>query len=380
MSASADRREKAQERRVTSPEPMAESPAMQNNAGQSMPRPFLRQWWTAIICASATMSAIAILPTGCDFQDSKSEPTSYSVRHTPVPSHKWQPLFEGKKMGFGTPDGETVIDPIFSDITLFRDERACVQLDDSLWRIITSSGDVLNAGPFAEVAVYSEGYLAVGIATDSSTRYTYVDTQGKRLMDPVFVSLPAHWREGYGIGELPSGKDAFVDRSGRIVASFRRAEPFFEGLAAVIPSAGDRHWGFVNSEFELVIPPRFDDVGRFSSGRAPVDVGASVGYIDRAGKLVIPAIHRTALNFIGDIAPVQLEEGWTLIDREGRRVFEIVGSQQVFFEGVSTYISDQIGSVGSGRGDARQRDFWLGNWWVWQEYSRAEDQILHEEN
>ncbi len=64
--------------------------------------------------------------------------------------------------------------------------------------------------------------------------------------------------------------------------------PMHEGLAAVEDESG---WGFVNSENNFVIEPRYVWVGNFSEGRAEVETELGMGVIDRQGGIVVEPIY-----------------------------------------------------------------------------------------
>jgi len=56
-------------------------------------------------------------------------------------------------------------------------------------------------------------------------------------------------------------------------------------------------WGFIDTTGELVIPAMFDEVSRFSEGKAAVNQDGLWGYIDTSGKLIIKPQFRLAYNF-----------------------------------------------------------------------------------
>ena len=74
-------------------------------------------------------------------------------------------------------------------------------------------------------------------------------------------------------------------------------------------------WGFVRTDGELAVEPRFEETHWFSDGRALVRVDERWGYIDTAGALVIPAHYRQASPFENGRALVQVDERWLAIDR-----------------------------------------------------------------
>ena len=56
-------------------------------------------------------------------------------------------------------------------------------------------------------------------------------------------------------------------------------------------------WGFIDTTGELVIPAMFDEVSRFSEGKAAVNKDGLWGYIDVSGKEIIKTQFRLAYNF-----------------------------------------------------------------------------------
>lgn len=104
----------------------------------------------------------------------------------------------------------------------------------------------------------------------------------------------------------------YVDRKGEIKVAlddtFQDARPFSEQLAAVKPRPNDKgNWGFINTEFKLVIPACFEKVSDFRADLAKVliysyakeikgceayDTGTNHdernAYIDKTGKIIKP--------------------------------------------------------------------------------------------
>jgi len=80
------------------------------------------------------------------------------------------------------------------------------------------------------------------------------------------------------------------------------------------------HWGFIDSHGHTVIDGRFDQVRRFSEGRAAVELSGRWGYIDRTGTVVIPAVQRAAHDFHAGAAIVdsgQPDQPFGLMDSSG---------------------------------------------------------------
>ncbi|HET9326409.1 MAG TPA: WG repeat-containing protein [Candidatus Eisenbacteria bacterium] len=139
---------------------------------------------------------------------------------------------------------------------------------------------------------------------------------------------------------LVRGRWGFIDRSGHIVV-----RPTFERIvaAAKIGSAGaDRgkpddlfmapavepettaivaveshgKWGFVDRR-GLPLPRRFDEVGAFSEGMAPVRQGLLWGFVNTLGVIAVPLNFDAVGDFLGGCAIVSQSLGYGLIDYEG---------------------------------------------------------------
>lgn len=89
----------------------------------------------------------------------------------------------------------------------------------------------------------------------------------------------------------------------------------------LIPIIENNLWGFIDSEGEYVIKPRFHSVGRFSSGLAPVRENAHYGYINTSGKFIISPKYDFALPFMNDIAKIYIQGKPFFIDKNGKILF-----------------------------------------------------------
>lgn len=88
----------------------------------------------------------------------------------------------------------------------------------------------------------------------------------------------------------------------------------FNGMAqqmdvSLIPYRTGDKWGFSNPSKNVVITPKYDEVGWFSEGFAAVKSGTKWGYINKAGKLVIPAKFTVAKPFRKGFMPNGKTEG-----------------------------------------------------------------------
>lgn len=78
--------------------------------------------------------------------------------------------------------------------------------------------------------------------------------------------------------------------------------PFYDGVK----------WGYMNKQGQIIISPKYDSVGIFSEGLAPVLIinndQPSYGYINKRGTIVIKSKYYSANNFINGYAKVSIRK------------------------------------------------------------------------
>lgn len=82
-------------------------------------------------------------------------------------------------------------------------------------------------------------------------------------------------------------------------------------------------WGFINQKGQVVIAPKFRNVGVFSEDLCPVRLHGTYGFINPKGEFVIPAIYDYALPFSEGLARVYINGKVLFIDKEGKKPWSI---------------------------------------------------------
>ncbi len=173
-------------------------------------------------------------------------------------------------------------------------------------------------------------------------RYGFMDRTGKLAISlPPEVYNTRHFSEGMAVigVRVPNthGRWGYVDETGRVVIQpqFRRAEPFSEGLAAVV--IGDNEdtigrLGYIDKSGAVVIRPQFSGSSGgdhlFAQGLAAVETQAGKwGYIDKTGAMAIRPQFDAAFGFSEGLAVVgvnvttySLEKRYGYVDRGGNWV------------------------------------------------------------
>ena len=86
-------------------------------------------------------------------------------------------------------------------------------------------------------------------------------------------------------------------------------------------------WGFTNSDYEIVIPFEYDDIGVFSEGLAYVKKNNKFGFYDKNGKLIVPLIYDNVNYFTSNgLSEVSKKGKWGFINKNGQEIMPIIYS------------------------------------------------------
>ncbi len=220
----------------------------------------------------------------------------------------------GSPWGYMDAAGAVVVEPRFDSASAFAGGYAAVRGGQESYFIDKTGRRAFPSQDYAAAGPFSEGLAPVSVTDTDGTRYGFIDTAGRMVIEPQF-GLVGQFSEGlamFGLG-------------GR--------------------SAEDALYGFINTSGEPVIPPKFDylyyfgssgmsdEARAFSEGLALVtfDHGESWAYIDKNGEItikprdsVLPAPFRNGLALLenGDLYRTAGEWRWEYIDKSGKTVWE----------------------------------------------------------
>jgi hypothetical protein len=116
------------------------------------------------------------------------------------------------------------------------------------------------------------GLILSGCGSLANRKWGFIDTTGNLVIPYQFDEVATDNYTGFA----PPGYNFFL------LKPFRN---FSEGLCAIRIGAS---WGYIDKAGKVVIPLQYDSAGTFSEGLACVRKGDKIGYIDKAGKVVIP--------------------------------------------------------------------------------------------
>jgi hypothetical protein len=266
------------------------------------------------------------------------------------------------RAGYVDAKGRKVIDKKFDSGGDFSEGLAMVRLTrEGRLGYIDLGGKVVIPAQFEEADSFSEGVASVLV----KERAGFIDKEGTLVIKPVFLRARSfHEGRAWVVAEGPChrfhlGSDglmtappceyaflpaslelsrtadplenlipckyAMIDPTGTVISKnrFDDVGDFSEGLA---PVKSGTQWGYVDRTGAVVIEPRFDYAYPFSEGRGMVSVRtadssgrALIGYIDRSGGYAIKPQFELAESFSDGLAAVGNDSGpFWYIDHEGR--------------------------------------------------------------
>lgn len=220
----------------------------------------------------------------------------------------------------------------------------------SEWHFIDYQGrEMFPQRKLLEVAGYSEGLFRVRIAQDTIVKWAFMNLRGK-IEFFVNYDMVLDFHDGRAVvtnyldstgmrtyngfidkkGRLVIGDDykdvtsfheglayvmndsirGYIDTNGTFQAGLKNlvGYPFFEGMAAI--QNKDPLFGFIDTKFDVVIKPKYDEPAYFSEGLAAVTSEGKFGYIDKKGNLVINMKYDDAQEFKEGLAFVGASENY----------------------------------------------------------------------
>jgi hypothetical protein len=254
---------------------------------------------------------------------------------------------EEPKWGFIAEDGKYVINANYKAATVFNEDLAWVVSSNGAPTAINTKGEVkFTLQEAEEVRVFEEGLAPFSVIDTSGEKWGFVNTTGKVVINPQF-SNTGRFSQGKCAVENNDGKWGFIDNSGKIVINHQftktgerfiqnRAVVFLEEKAGVIDDAG-----------KFVINPQFSKM--ISDGENYlIQQDGKWGWCDKEGKIIINPQFGEAFPFMGkDLAPVQSGKSWGFVDKEGKIVVNPQFDFALPFNGKSALVvsSSKVGFI-----------------------------------
>ena len=255
------------------------------------------------------------------------------------------PVKVGNEYQYIDTEGKIIINPQFSEATIFRDGLALVNTtgENKKWGFIGEDGKFIINAKYKQATVFSEGLAWV---VEENAAPSCIDTNGKekfKLPNAEMVKIFSESLAGFMVkSENDENKWGFVDKEGKIKinAQFSDIDNFSEGFCAV--ENRDGKWGYVDNNGKIIINYQFDQAYSFRNKRAIVRLGEKCGLIDDTGKFVINPQFSYMIED-NDLYIIRQDDKFGWADKEGK----IIINPQ--FESVWQFKNNKIAPVKSGK-------------------------------
>lgn len=170
-------------------------------------------------------------------------------------------------------------------------------------------------------------------------QWGFIDRTGRVVIPPRFnslVNVDLEWRVGQTLlpNQRPRPADLFM--APRVVPE----------TTLLVGARESGRWGVVDRSGQWALMPRFDQIGPYREGFAPIRAVTRWGYADRVGRIIVPPLYEDVGGFRGG-SSVVIEAGRCgVIDTAGRVVvrprFErVVPADSVFHDGRAVVVLDE---------------------------------------
>ena len=224
---------------------------------------------------------------------------------------------ENPKWGYIGEDGKFVINAVYENATVFSEDLAWVVSKNSEPVAIDSKGQVKITLKDAEtVRVFKGGMSAYCVLDEKGLKWGFIDKEGNVKVNPQFEEC-RNFSEGKCAVQNKEGKWGYIDKDGKIIINFQfdygqdfnnsKAVVMFNGRAGVIDETGKY---FINPQFTFI---------KIDNDIFMVEQDGKWGWCDSKGKISInPQFDDAYCFFNNDLAAVRTGENWAYVDKEGK--------------------------------------------------------------
>lgn len=194
--------------------------------------------------------------------------------------------------GYINTDGEFVIMPLYTEALAFSDGIALVRKGEKTFYINTANDIVIYPSDTMEyISSFSDG-LAM-FKEVASGKIGYINKSGDIVIHPKYYWEPicgyGDFIDGLALVSVPESRAYFfIDKSGTQVGPKREyLFNYSEGLAKYYKK---KRFGYLDRNFNEIIPPIFTEASDFSEGLALVTKNNRKIYINQSGETIIDLI------------------------------------------------------------------------------------------
>ena len=229
------------------------------------------------------------------------------------------PVKNGKEYQYIDKEGKIIVNPQFSEATVFRNGLALVKSSGNTpkWGYISEDGKYSISSVYESATVFSD---EIAWVVSENAAPTAINTKGKIILTLQNAQTVRTFKEGlaaFSVIDSTGTKWGFVDKQGKIKINpqFTIAGNYSSSMCAVCNS--DFKWGYIDKEGKIIINNQFDEAQAFINGMAIVSIGNKTGVIDKNGKYII---NPQFTNMLPDheMFLFEQDEKWGWCDNDGK--------------------------------------------------------------
>lgn len=261
----------------------------------------------------------------------------------------YDPTHRISKKGFINTNGQIAI-PLQWDYASSFCEGLAVVMTNGLCGFINKSGEVVITPQWTACQPFRNGFaLVLKESKEHEFEYKFglIDRAGKTSVEPQFTGFML----GSAVVVFLHEKKGIIDKTGHVAGGLWWDSIKYPRVER------ENKWGLVNTNGEIVVQPRWEDIGQLESGLVPVKQDGRWGLIDQAENLVVkPQWEEINLSSLTTNLIVAKQGGkWGLFDATGKIVAQPQWDEVTqFSEGLAAVRSegkwgliDRIGKVNS---------------------------------
>ena len=255
-------------------------------------------------------------------------------------SEKFVTYKENNKYGYIDIEKKQKSNPVYDNIKKFKEGLAAVCIKNK-WGFINKDGNIVIEPKYYAVSNFSQGLAAVSYLNHKTAGY--INKKGNIVISFDDNALePKEFCEG--LAPIVSSKDlacSYINKKGKVVIDKNKiypimsyCSPFSEGLAVIYiyNTKNEVTTGFMDKKGKIkyamtfLLPKdlekeEFCVFENFSSGMAQITLDYRTGYINKNFQIVIPPIYEFARDFDGELAYVKFEDMEGYINKQGKWIW-----------------------------------------------------------
>jgi len=194
--------------------------------------------------------------------------------------------------GFVDKNGKVVIEPVFTQVSSFREGKCAVLHEDGVWGFLNQKGETIIDFDFDEATNFINGRAIVTTNSVSGL----IDENGRVIIDPQFDKI---YFTGTDFLVVKDEKAGVMDASGKMTLELKYDAFWTNNTDDIIPVRQGGAWGYIDREGEIEIPFQFDECFPFNGDVAAVFKDGHYGFIDRSGSLIVqPEYDDIAIDYL----------------------------------------------------------------------------------